>query len=220
MEEPGDASIRTYTSNTGAVRVSACTLYRRYVQRRGAVVGAVHAVVGAMPLSRLVAASPADVAVDSRGLAALFDRVRQEVSHGRVQGCQVAVARHGRLAGSASFGCGGGKPVVDDTLFACFSCTKAVGGIAVLQLLEEGLVSLDDYVADIIPGFGTHGKDAVTLRHLVTFTAGFPDPAGNRVGGDNLIVPADFSTSAARCAEFAKWELAWAPGSKWEYHVR
>ncbi len=173
-----------------------------------------------MPLSRLVADSPTDVGVDPEALDALFDRVRQEVSQGRVEGCQVAVARHGRLAGCASFGYGGGKPVDDGTLFACFSCTKATGGIAVWQLLEEGLLSLDERVVDIIPEFGTHGKEAVTVRHLVTFTAGFPDPAGDRPGGDNLIVPADFSTSAARCTEFAKWHLAWEPGSKWEYHVR
>ena len=173
-----------------------------------------------MPLGRLIAASPADVSVDQLAMAALFDRVSQEVSQGRVEGCQVAIARHGRLAGCASFGWGGGKPVNDETLFACFSCTKATGGIAVCQLLEQGLLSLDERVADIIPEFGTHGKEAVTVQQLVTFTAGFPNPAGNRPGGDNLIVPADFSTSSARCAEFAKWQLAWPPGSKWEYHVR
>ena len=173
-----------------------------------------------MPLGRLIAASPADVGVDLLAMAALFDRVGQEVSQGRVEGCQVAVARHGRLAGCASFGRGGGKPVTDETLFACFSCTKATGGIAVCQLLEQGLLSLDERVADIIPEFGTHGKEAVTVQQLVTFTAGFPNPAGDRPGGDNLIVPTDFSTSSARCAEFAKWQLAWPPGSKWEYHVR
>jgi CubicO group peptidase (beta-lactamase class C family) len=50
------------------------------------------------------------------------------------------------------------------------------------------------------------------MRQLVTFTAGFPAPA------QNLVDPL-FHTSAARCAEFAKWELAWEPGSRWEYHA-
>ena len=53
----------------------------------------------------------------------------------------------------------------------------------------------------------------VTIEQLVTFTAGFPAPA------NNLSDPQAFGTSAARCAEFAKWELAWAPGSRWEYHA-
>ena len=170
-----------------------------------------------MPLSRLIAPSAASVGVDAAALAALFARVGREVSEGRVEGCQVAVARHGRLAGCASFGRGGGRPVTDETLFACFSSTKATGAVAAWQLIEQGLLSLDEKVADIIPGFGSHGKDRVTVKHLVTFTAGFPNPAGDRVGGDNLIVPAAFSTSAARCAEFETWELAWEPGSRWEY---
>jgi len=135
------------------------------------------------------------------------------VTEGRVEGCQVAIARNGRLAGRASFGSGGGKPVTDDTLFCCFSCTKATGAVAAWQLMEEGKLSLDQKVVDFIPDFGTHGKDVVTIRQLVTFTAGFPNP------GDGPLFGPAFGSSAGRRAEFVKWELAWEPGSKWEYHA-
>lgn len=165
-----------------------------------------------MPLARLIAPSPESVGVDAAAMAALFARVEQEVSEGRVQGCQVAVCRHGRLAGCASFGTTNAGDVSDDTLFYCFSSTKATGAVAAWQLLEAGLLDLDEKIADIIPEFGSHGKDVVTVRQLVTFTAGFPAPS------DNLVDPL-FHTSAARCAEFAKWELAWEPGSRWEYHA-
>lgn len=92
-------------------------------------------------------------------------------------------------------------------------CYCFQGGIAAWQLMEEGKLTLEQNVVDFIPEFGTHGKEVVTIRQLVTFTAGFPGPA------DNLSDPDAFGTSAARCAEFAKWELAWEPGSKWEYHA-
>ena len=165
-----------------------------------------------MPLARLVASSPESIGVDAAAMAALFARVEQEVSEGRVQGCQVAVCRHGRLAGCASFGTTQAGSVTNDTLFCCFSSTKATGAVAAWQLLEAGLLDLDEKVADIIPEFASHGKDAVTVRQLVTFTGGFPAPA------DNLVDPL-FHTSVGRCAEFAKWELAWEPGSRWEYHA-
>ena len=137
-----------------------------------------------MPLDRLIAASPEEVGIDADAMAALFvrshgspphpsclhvmslllalqARVEREVTEGRVEGCQVAIARNGRLAGRASFGSGGGKPVTDDTLFCCFSCTKATGAVAAWQLMEEGKLSLDQKVVDFIPDFGTHGKDGV-----------------------------------------------------------
>jgi CubicO group peptidase (beta-lactamase class C family) len=112
-----------------------------------------------MPLARLVALAPASIGVDAAAMAALFARVEQEVSEGRVQGCQVAVCRHGRLAGCASFGTTNAGAVTDDTLFCCFSSTKATGEVAAWQLLEAGLLDLDENFADIIPEFGSHGKD-------------------------------------------------------------
>ena len=166
-----------------------------------------------MPLDRLVASSPEEVGIDAGAMEELFARVGREVSEGRVQGCQVAIARHGRVAGRASFGTASGKPVAHDTLFCCFSSTKATGGVAAWQLMEEGKLSLDQKVVDFVPEFGTNGKGVVTIEQLVTFTAGFPSPA------NNLADPEAFGTSAARCAEFAKWELAWEPGSRWEYHA-
>jgi CubicO group peptidase (beta-lactamase class C family) len=61
-----------------------------------------------------------------------------------------------------------------DAIFDLASLTKAVGGAtAALLLLEDGVWSLDDAVARFIPEFAQHGKRDVTLRHLLTHTAGF-----------------------------------------------
>jgi CubicO group peptidase (beta-lactamase class C family) len=66
------------------------------------------------------------------------------------------------------------RSMTPDTIFDLASLTKAVGGAtAALLLLEDGVWSLDDAVARFIPEFAQHGKRDVTLRHLLTHTAGF-----------------------------------------------
>ena len=76
-----------------------------------------------------------------------------------------------------------------DTVFAIFSCTKAVTGVAVMQLVEEGEISLDDpakqYVPEIadiqvLEGFDSDGEPRerpansdITVDQLMLHTAGF-----------------------------------------------
>lgn len=43
-----------------------------------------------------------------------------------------------------------------------------------MRLVEEGLVKLDDRVVRYLQGFGVHGKSEITIRHLLSHTAGFP----------------------------------------------
>jgi len=59
-----------------------------------------------------------------------------------------------------------------ETLMPWLSATKAVTAAAVLQLWERGRLDLDDAVADHIPPFGAKGKEGITVRHLLTHTAG------------------------------------------------
>jgi CubicO group peptidase (beta-lactamase class C family) len=55
-----------------------------------------------------------------------------------------------------------------------FSMTKAATSVAVAQQWERGALDVEERVAHYIPEFAAHAKDAVTLRHLLTHTAGFP----------------------------------------------
>lgn len=59
-----------------------------------------------------------------------------------------------------------------DTLMPWFSATKPVTAAAVLQQWERGHLDLDDPAARYVPQFAAHGKEAVTIRHLLTHTAG------------------------------------------------
>lgn len=64
-------------------------------------------------------------------------------------------------------------PMREDTIFDLASVSKLFTSIAVVQLLEEGRVGLDTPVATYLPQFGTAGKEAVTVRQLLTHTSGF-----------------------------------------------
>ena len=81
-----------------------------------------------------LAPSPESVGIDPQKLEDLFDRAEREVREGLLPSMQIAVARHGRLAGMRSFGRverqGVSGPATDDTLYCIFSCTKAITSAA------------------------------------------------------------------------------------------
>jgi CubicO group peptidase (beta-lactamase class C family) len=163
---------------------------------------------------KLVETKPEDAGVDAEVLEAVFARARREVDEGVLPSAQVAVARNGKLAGMRTFGeaVQGGdlRPAKDDTLYCIFSCTKVIVSAAVWLLFEEGLLKLDERVADIIPEFGTNGKESVTVEQVMLHTGGFPlapfpqDDWGDR---EKLL------------EAFARWRLNWEPDTNWQYHA-
>jgi len=60
------------------------------------------------------------------------------------------------------------------TLFNLFSASKMVTAMLVHLCDQRGLLHLDDPVAHYLPEFGQHGKDRITLRHVLTHRAGIP----------------------------------------------
>jgi CubicO group peptidase (beta-lactamase class C family) len=67
------------------------------------------------------------------------------------------------------------RPMPPDAIFDVASLTKIVVTTTLaLRYVERGLLYLDQRVASILPAFGAAGKDGVTLRHLLTHTAGLP----------------------------------------------
>lgn len=63
-------------------------------------------------------------------------------------------------------------PVRTDTHFDLASVSKLFTSIAVVQLVEEGTVGLDQPAATYLPEFGASGKQSVTVRELLTHTSG------------------------------------------------
>lgn len=65
-------------------------------------------------------------------------------------------------------------PLSVDTPMNLFSAGKAVTGMVMHKLEEQGALSLDDRVADHLPGFERHGKHEITLRQVLSHRAGIP----------------------------------------------
>lgn len=69
-----------------------------------------------------------------------------------------------------------GFPVSDSTMFHIASITKVFTATAIMQLVEEGKLSIDDKLVDIIPEFKLRSKsyDKITIKQLLTHTSGLP----------------------------------------------
>src|SRR5579862_1558756 len=99
--------------------------------------------------------------------------LEQGIAAGLHPGVQVFVSRNGNML--ADFGIGEariGLPMTPGTLTLWLSACKPIGAIAIAKLLERGQLGLDDPVADFIPEFAEHEKQTISLRHLLTHTAG------------------------------------------------
>jgi len=81
---------------------------------------------------------------------------------------------------------GGTAAVAPDTIFPLASLTKPLLAVAVMQLVERGLLLLGDPVAAYLPEFGANGKGGVTVWHLLTHSSGlaeFDDVAPQMLDG-------------------------------------
>src|SRR5687768_15989754 len=104
--------------------------------------------------------------------------VDQLAESGVERGIQVAVYRHGELVVDAIAGLADpetGRPVTSGTPFYNYSIGKGATAAVAHVLAERGLFGYDTPVADIWPEFAAHGKHAVTVRHVLSHTAGVPD---------------------------------------------
>ncbi len=75
----------------------------------------------------------------------------------------------------------GATPLAQEPIYLIASITKPIVATAALMLLERGLITLSDRVADHLPGFGKQGKYGVEVRHLLTHTSGLPDMLPNNL---------------------------------------
>jgi CubicO group peptidase (beta-lactamase class C family) len=120
-----------------------------------------------------------DAGIDSEALAEIERLFRTQISTLRVfPGAALAVYHRGRLALDIADGYADtqrGHRVCAETLFSLFSGTKPFASVALLQQIERGRAALDDSVARHWPAFGQHGKEAVTLRHVLSHRGGFPE---------------------------------------------
>ncbi len=116
----------------------------------------------------LLAGTRPDARVKAR---LLIEKVRME--HG-IPGLAVAVVKNDSIIWQEGFGYAdveNGSPVRPESVFRIASISKPIAAVAVMQLVEQGKVKLDDPIQKYVPSF-PQKRWKVTLRHLMTHTAG------------------------------------------------
>lgn len=108
---------------------------------------------------------------------------------------------------------GGPAPWRHDTVAMCFSTTKGIASTAVHVLVDRGLVDADEPVATYWPEFAANGKEALTVRHVLTHSAGL-----HRIR--SLVRDADAMLDWDRmCEALAAAAPAYPPGTRHGYHA-
>src|SRR2546429_1013041 len=141
--------------------------------------------------------------------------IGQRGDAGAERGLQVAAYRGPDLVVDAVAGVAdpeSGRPVTPDTPFYSYSVGKGATSTIIHILAQRGLFEYDTPVVALWPEFGAHGKQAVTVRHVLNHSAGVP-------GIPLDTTPEDLCDWDKMCAAIAEAELWWEPGTKVGYHA-
>jgi len=103
--------------------------------------------------------------------------------------------------------------VTPDTPFCLLSASKPVTAMVIHLLDERNLLRLDDPVAEYIPEFARHGKETISLRHILAHRAGVPNPPEETMDPDLLEQPEKIV--ALLCDQ----KPLWRPGTRLAYHA-
>lgn len=91
-------------------------------------------------------------------------------------GCQVIVARHGKVVCDRAYGeidYDSGTPVTTNTLFGLASVSKATGTLSgIMKLVDDGKIKLDEPASKYIPGLRNTDKSMLTFRQLLYHETG------------------------------------------------
>ncbi len=138
--------------------------------------------------------------------------VKTEMARQHIPGIAVLVSRSGEIVRAQGFGFSNVElqvPVKPETLFQSGSVGKQFTATAIMMLVEEGKISLDDPITKYFPDAPANWKP-VTVRNLLSHTGGFTD------------YPKDFDfrkdyTEDDLLKIVAGIPLAFPPGTKWSY---
>lgn len=148
--------------------------------------------------------------------------VRKQMSDQNIPGVSVAVVRDGRVVKAMGYGLANievGAPMRPETILQAGSITKQFTASAVMLLVEEGKVGLDDSITKYFPEARQTWK-AITIRHLLTHTSGIPDYWGDTeqtyYSKGVIDFRREYTDDELARAYFAQ-SLDFQPGEKWSY---
>ena len=138
--------------------------------------------------------------------------IKSEMQKQQIPGVAVGVMRNGTIILAKGYGLANVEhqvPVTPLTIFQSGSMGKQFTATAIMMLVEEGKLSLDDSIAKYFPG-APATWEKITVRHLLTHTGGMTD------------YPSDFDfrrdyTEGEMLEKIKLVPLAFQPGAKWSY---
>jgi CubicO group peptidase (beta-lactamase class C family) len=211
--------------------------------RRCLVAAALAAVAGWPHPARTETTAPVAGSFSREGLARVGDYIRNEIATGKIPGAILLIQQHGMPVYSENFGVrdvATKLPMSADTIFRLYSMSKPITSVAVMMLVEDGKLKLDDPVSKYIPAFAEtkvgvekRGDDGrlmlvreslsrpITIEDLLRHTSGLT----YGFNGGNLVrkfyAEADLFSGDLTNAEFAEriaaLPLAEQPGTQWDY---
>jgi CubicO group peptidase (beta-lactamase class C family) len=174
---------------------------------------------------------------NTQAIQAIADLLKRATDAGDVPGVVAAAATGDGPIFEAGFGVrdtGSGKSMTADTMVWIASMTKAVTGACAMQLVEQGRLSLDAPIATVLPelgtaqvleGFASDGaprlrpaRRAITLRHLLTHSAGFVYDIWNPDMQRYLETTGTPGIISCQNAALSL-PLVFDPGERWDYGI-
>jgi len=186
-------------------------------------------------IALLVAMKPLPVAApQSQGfsparLGRVTDYLQRAADQGQYAGAVTLIARRGSIVQWQALGyrdVARSEPMRVDAIFQIYSMTKPITSVAALILMEEGRLTLEDPVSRFLPEFARMqvlerpAVRPITIRHLLTHTAGFAageklrGPAVDRLNEARLD---ELPSLAAYATGLAALPLANDPGERFSY---
>lgn len=191
-----------------------------------------------VPLTQAGAQPAAAQGMSTERLQRVDNLLAQSIAQQQYLGAVVLIMRKGRVVDYKAFGhrdLARSEPLQRDAIFRIYSMTKTITAAAIVMMMEEGKLLLDDPVSKYIPEFadlrvfagGTRQAPAlhapagpVTIRQLLTHTPGFASFGDRSLAVNGIFDAADLGESpdlASFAQRLARLPLAHEPGAEFHY---
>ncbi len=201
------------------------------------------ALVTLSAIASIEIANPEDVGLSTDRLGRIHEAVQRHIADQNITGAVTAVTRRHRLVHLEAHGLmdvEAGTAMTEDAIFKIMSMTKPVVGVAILMLMEEGALRLNDPVSRFIPELadlsvaverpaGRNRGDGpppfytvpasrpITVQDLLTHTSGLASgPISNREAG-LVAAQAPGDALADLIPKLGEAPLEFQPGDRWAY---
>jgi CubicO group peptidase (beta-lactamase class C family) len=183
-----------------------------------------HDLAAVTAINEAAEVAPRAVEVANDGVEAIWRAATRLYSSGIHPALQLCVRRHGEVLIDRAIGHASGNGPADHTHttkvaatpatpFNIFSASKAVTAMLIHLLVQRRQVHLNDPVCEYIPEFAAHGKDGITIQHVLTHRAGIPNLPRNMMRIETL------GDDDAVIAMLCDTPLTWRPGRRLAYHA-